>query len=821
MLRLSIKNLTQSKIRTLAAIMTVAISCMMFFFSFIYGRVIEDELSSANNIEAENCEIRIEYASQSGTRVITSTALEPLKDKLVFAVGVLDLFGTTEINGQTQYINLRGIEEDALGLINNVEYTQVKNRALRRDEVIISESTADKYNLKMDSWLAIKIGSVEKIFYVSKIAKNHRCFEEPGAIVVYGMENFVSEYIGSSFGRLYNKIYIKAVPGTDLAGLIDEIKAIDEYRQYKVNYEKNIISIVPNPQDISLPVIAASVGCAALSLLLVYLILSAGQKKQNLFVSQLKALGASDSYIAGVYVINSIFYTVAGVALGVSVCAHILKYGVSGILTVDGGSPYYRNRLIISAAAAFVSVFAFTLLPLIKLRGVPVRKAFVSAKNTVWKGNPVIFILSILMIVASVILVSYRQLNAVRGVCAFILCCAGAVTAAPYILKGLAALFLKLTRSGILTTAFKNLKEERGIVGNTRIIAAGLMICAVMGSASLITSEIGVKIINDIDCDIIISNVRGDTPGQINIIKDTEGVSGVYALQFQNIKLKKGDKEYAINLFGIGPDESGFLSDVKYITPKEELFNSLDKGMAINIMYHKVFGLNKGDSIPVTINGKTENITIAGYFNSYQYAGRMAVIDSGYLSALFDIPPYNMVICKTSKDVDTTIAALRTRLGSNNLYIINKHTAFGAYTKVIGNITDFTNYFTAFMVIVCFAGIAVNIINIREERKFSQYQLYSLGFSKTALTAADLTETAVSGIVAAGTALLSLFIINSAVQNLLSVSKIYVEQAVSAKTAVFIGLLFLLMYALIAITSYFTIKAGNLIKVLKSEQISI
>lgn len=170
------RNFSQNKVTTAAIIFTVALCCVMLFLSFIYSQIIQEEFRQNIPVEAENAVIRIEYTPQSRTRIITiSPHLDPYMDDIEFTVGALDIYGVTKIRKNTFYINLIGLSFENLNKINNLEYIEEeKEKRPAKDDIIISQKTAEELGLSLGNSILIRVGQKEK-----KILCSQNCTRPP------------------------------------------------------------------------------------------------------------------------------------------------------------------------------------------------------------------------------------------------------------------------------------------------------------------------------------------------------------------------------------------------------------------------------------------------------------------------------------------------------------------------------------------------------------------------------------------------------------------------------------------------------------------
>ena len=815
----ALKNFIDNKARSAAIIITIALAIVMLFMSLIYSHIVKEEFYNNKAVEAENIDIRIEYSPDSDTRIVNITPLNAYNDEIEFAVGVLDLYGMSNLSGNVHYINLRGITEDGFNQLNDTVIINSIGRKLRKDEIIIDQTTSQELSLSLDSHIDIKVGDKTKTFYVAEIVEDHPIFRVSGVSVIYGIETYISEYVGGGFGGIYNKIFIKAKSDVDKDNLIQTLSEISEYEDYIISYERDVNSMDEQAEQFALPISIGLVGCACIALFMVFLIINAGYKKRIGFISEMKSLGASNGYLTNLFLIESIFYIILGMLIGLLINNIMLRAVIPSFMNIDSGNSYYSLMIYLSNLIAGILVLLLVIYPIIRCRKISVRKARLQSIGTLWKGRNLYLIISIALIITSISLFIFSNyLNYLRGIISLILCVIGIIMISPFITCCIGQLILKIKQNGkgIWRNAVNNVKSERSIVSNVRIIIAGIIICTIISSAAMLTSVIGKQLIDDVDCDIIIRNVKGDSESQMNTISGIDGVYDLYAYQFEKVDFNIADIDYHIHIFGINPDDINFMGDIEYITPENQAIELLNNGgMLIDYMYFKVFKINIGDEIPITINNITKNLRVDGFYKSFQYAGRTAIISSDTLSGLYEIPTYDTIILKTINDVDATVLEIRSLMGMNNLIVLNKHTVYKLAINLINNAIDFAYYFTLIIILVCFISIIINILNSREERKFEKYQMLSLGFSRLHLLKIELLENVLSGIISLIISIFALLIINYSIINILSISKIYIDSVINIEMFFIIGSVFLLTYIAISFSSYYSINKNDLIKILK------
>lgn len=815
MLRLAYKNFTESTLRTFAIIITIAITSIILFLCFSYRQIVATQFSLAQKVEAENADIRIEYKPEASSRIINDTALTKLNDKADFFIGVLDLYGVSQLNDKTEYINLRGIDEENLYRLNTLEVTKGVDRDIKSDEIIIDKYTSKSLQLDIDSSLKLTIGNLTKTFYVAKIVKEHPCFKTDGAYVFYCKENVASQFIGGYFGNIYNKIFIKAAKQVDIDTLIDEIKAIPDYTNYKVVKEFDQGIMTSKINNAALPMTLALFACAFLSLYLVYLIANASYKRKNMFIFQLKSIGASKKYIFGIFTLESFMYMFFGVIIGF-LCNTLLKnYSFFNLIPLDKEDLFYTKMLILSALVSATLFLICMLIPLLKTNSISARTQYTDAKNTLRKDKKLVLILGIVMFSTSCFLILPTYLNPIRGFFALILCFFSLLIILPHLTRFLTNLTKnKINKSGILL-ALNNIGYEKMSANNLRILFAGIVICTMLVSSSMLTNNLSKNITSDINCDVVLLNVRSDSDLQLNSITALDSLYNVHAINMKKAHLTLDNKSVDFTLLSCYPSDLDTIGSIEYVTPKETLLTGIEKGIALNYSYHKIHKLNIGDTISIDIDGKSAFVEITSFFNSYQFGGKIAIMSNELLSNTFSLPLYDTVICQTNTDIESTINMLRARYTNSNIIVLSKDSLYSVYTEILADTARLANFFAAIIIVICFVSVFSNILNTRNEKKNDIYKLYSLGFDKKGIMLIELIEYMLTGIIAIILSIIALPILNSALINAFSLGEIYIKSPISYAYTAIIGAGFIFALFITALTSYFIIDTKKVVAHLK------
>jgi ABC-type antimicrobial peptide transport system permease subunit len=814
MLKLAYKNFVDSKIRMVAIIFTIAVALVMLFLCFSYQDIVENQFFEETFVEAENADIRIEYSADASSRLIATEPLSPILDKTRFAIGVLDIYGKSVINGKIEYINLRGIGHESLNVLNNLEIKKSLNRPLRSDEIIVDEYTSSKLNLDIDSLVEITVGEMTQKFFVAKIVKNHPSFETSGAYVIYCMENSASKYIGGYFGNLYNKIFIKSADDVAIDELIYDIQNIPEYANYKIVKENDSSAIMANAYNASLPMIIALALCAVFALYLVYLVVNTSIKRKTLLISRLKSIGASKNYIAGVFILESLMYTLWGLIAGIIISLILLSNNFFNLVPNLNGN-LYTKMLVLASFATLISFFISMMIPVFKTNKVSTVMLYKESKITLRKDNKLSFCIALCLLIVSIVLIIPYYLNATRGIIAFLLCFLSIFLLLPHLTKFLFDLIKnKINKSWSYIVA-NNLAREKMSANSLRIIFAGIVICSILASSAYLISNIKDNIINDIDCDIVITNVKSEADILLKSIASSSELSNVQPVNIKDAFIKVGGNDIKLTLLSCQPNELEKIGKITYITPKDNLVANMDKGIALNYSYHKIYKLQIGDEIITSLNGVTSRMEITAFFNSYQYGGKLGIMSNELISNTFNIPLYDTIIAKTSDDIDTTITMLRADYSDTNIIAISKDSLYSVYDRILENTVMLTSFFAVILIIVCIISVLFNTINSREEKKIEIYKMFSLGFSKKHIMQMEFMEIFITTLCAFFASIVAFPILSYALTNSFSKEGLYIQNPLSFPLLAIIGISFIILLAFSSLSAYFIVDKKKITTTLK------
>ena len=298
-LSLALKNLRAKPLRTVCAVLVIAVAVAMFFCVFSFGDAVYDYIYAVETADAGASDVLI--AGKSGGNRLTSAApLDALGDKIDYAVPTLSLYALASAPTGEQYVKLRGFEQ------GDWEKLQKINFAEGSAEDLSGERNANSVVISVAASQALGVGRGErlvlngKVFFVAAIAENDGYFVSDAPFTVIGnVDGGVDRLLGGV--SVYNEIYVKAADGADVAALIDEIAALEAYDGLSVTVAADTGYVATRADGVSAPVTISGVAVIALSLIAVALIFLLSTDYKRSYAARLSVLGATKRQIVAVF----------------------------------------------------------------------------------------------------------------------------------------------------------------------------------------------------------------------------------------------------------------------------------------------------------------------------------------------------------------------------------------------------------------------------------------------------------------------------------------------------------------------------------------
>ena len=207
-LSLALKNLRAKPLRTVCAVLVIAVAVAMFFCVFSFGDAVYDYIYAVETADAGASDVLI--AGKSGGNRLTSAApLDALGDKIDYAVPTLSLYALASAPTGEQYVKLRGFEQ------GDWEKLQKINFAEGSAEDLSGERNANSVVISVAASQALGVGRGDrlvlngKVFFVAAIAENDGYFVSDAPFTVIGnVDGGVDRLLGGV--SVYNEIYVRA-----------------------------------------------------------------------------------------------------------------------------------------------------------------------------------------------------------------------------------------------------------------------------------------------------------------------------------------------------------------------------------------------------------------------------------------------------------------------------------------------------------------------------------------------------------------------------------------------------------------------------------
>ena len=734
--KLALKNLKQFK--TVAIIIAIAISIAVLFCVFAFEGTVGNYLLAIEKAETGDSDLVITPRSDSAS--ITSVA--PLKglDGVEYAVGAVVLYGSYGDN----YLSLYGFDGSDIQTLNllDVVYGSVSDLVSKSENVAVSEDMANNLSLKIGDKITVSVFNRSKDFYVSAICKNNGYFAFDSPYKVIGLaRGGISSLIGSSFGNVYNKIYVKAKSGTGVAELIDTIKSMPEYENMNVVQSVDTTLIAQQTRSYSASIIISGVAVVLLvaGAIAVLFLLTTEQKRA--LISKLTTIGASRKQIFRLFFAETAVLALGGFALGLCLSPLLLYILLS--VTIGATNVYFVNAGLLIGAAFAVAVFAVFvgLIPyFIALR----KSAKENLVQTAKSGRLQIVAAAIsaaLCVLCSVLTFTLPQATArgVFGILNVVFVALAACLVSPYMVKGLGKA-CSFSKNPSVAVAGEALSKHKSVSRSSRLITLGVVVSVLLTMAWSVSKSVFSGFKDQYTSLVFVSNVSSETDDDFNEIASFDGVMSAHKALWFEAGMTVGKENKTVNVIGV--DDVLDIIDFRYITAKSEIEKKLSENTNycfIDEAYQILYSLDVGDKVTVQYESKTATFTVGGILRQELFGGAYLVVSRQVLSDAFSLPSYDSVVA-VSDSADSLARQMQQAFSSKNLFVLTALETFSWETDSFDKIFDLIGVLAIVFILATVGALLINVYIARSSRRIERSRLLLMGMEKNTLLLSEFFE---------------------------------------------------------------------------------
>ena len=773
--KLAYRNVISKVGRTLATVVAVAISIAAIFLILSFKDAIYDYISRtpiANS--GTEYGVHIKY-SPNGDKTITIDAAKNHEE-------VEDVSPTLEFYWlfNNEYVSLRGFQEGKLDSLNAITAKYGSMEDIKySDDVIISYSTAKYFNLRLGDTMIFKgTNNVEYPFTVAVIAEDTGYFGGSGIPVVITNVKGISRIIIGSETEIYNNLYVKAKPGVSNADLVRILAQEPKFEKVIVEQSIQYEKIQQNATSFAATVQMVGVAVMILAVFGIGIILLLSTNEKRDYIAKLSIIGASKKQIAGIFLLELAITALFGMVVGVGFAAGL---HAAVLFALAGSLSMYKIiawKMIVSLIIGFVLTMVFGSYPMLKAFKGTVRDNITDSSKKTPLTYIVPSILGLLTVVSMVLSFTVRPLYGIMGIIALVLVILDVAMLMPAILKLSVKPFVKNrnAKASIRVAAMSITKNKQSVAAG-RLLAVGLVAIMLMFGIWKMTTTVFTGYTNDFKNIVFVTNT---TEEDRDILVQTEGVEKAFQIYWGEAKLitNKG-KEKAMRLVGAANVLDVFQFD--FVTPRSEIETKIDGDHYIFIdkAFHRLNGVDVGDMVTITIEGKEKQLEVGGILSSPLFVGNYIIVPPNTLLAQFDIKTNNTMITTKSDTTPTEVVnIIRSKYaGEHNYYAAALMDMYKFDISFLNNVFLMIGILAGIIMLMIAISLSSSDMVAHALRQGEREMLMCAGMSKKMLFSSELIEHILIGTITFVVSFAALFALYAALLNAIALFGLYFEIA--------------------------------------------
>ncbi|MDF2533025.1 MAG: hypothetical protein K0Q65_2606 [Clostridia bacterium] len=740
--KFALRSIREKKFRTFLIIFSIMMSSALFFASFSMSGTVEKMVVERIKKSTGSAEIMIYPGEKSPSPYVNDRAAMKIGNQTDYIIETIQggaLYKISEIEDLN--VNLNGYEYDELQVMNPITLREQSNiEPFTGRKIIISSNMAEKYKLRLNSTLELKIEGLNQKFTIVGIANPSGLFTEDSrsSTAVIPKETLANFY---NMKGQATTIYIKPKDLSQKQQLIAQLESL--YKRDKTAEVFPMEDIKRNSSSFTIPFMMMVVLVMSISIFIIYTSFKVITTEMLPVIGTFRSIGATRKMTDFVLVIQSVVYGIIGGTLGCALGVGILYAMARTLLTpsdIASGFEVSVNispfNFILSFGVALILAIFSSLVPIIKVSKIPVKEIVlnqVEKANIKRRWKPLAG-----MIMAAIVLIIPRYVP--RDLAMFVnaFCMLLSVVAVafltPELTKAFAHFFEKVYlyvfgNEGVL--AAQNLRENKNMLNNISLLAMGISAILMINTISYSVFEEVADVYKDLSYDMQadISNADRQT---LESIKSVDGVQDVYGgYNVYNVEVGNGN-ERILSLMGVDSSKFNNYYDMGILGDPDEKINELDNGrnVIITTALKYKFGLDIGDHFIINTKTGRREYLITGLCETIFNNGQAAFISDKYFKKDMEARYFSDILIKSDGAIDQTVENIKVHFRDRSIRIVTM--ADMEKSNVEGNAAIF-NIFKAFSVMTMVIGIFGILNNFAisfMERKRVLAVLRSVGMSK-------------------------------------------------------------------------------------------
>ena len=756
------KSMLEKKSRSFLIILAISLAGALFLASSQLSDSIAKMYENNMRQEIGTVDLVVKSDQHSPSPFLNENLIKNFKEGKV--IPYINCMGTYKMDYSTyENININGYDLEDYRAINKLELVDASQlEPFTGPKIIISEKTANAYQVKVGESLTLKINGINRKLMIVGIAKRQGIFagEGSGATSIMPLKT-LSEYIGG--GGKPTALYID---------LQEENRADTVIEMLKQVYPRYSVETVIDPDDfkekiawMTDPFMIMTLMVIFMSAFIIYSSFKVIMLEKLPIMGTFRSVGASKGKMNQVLLIETGFYGVIGgviaVVLGIGIL-YILTLVLSASSMHEATGKVEVSVTVASCVITFVlaNVIAFisTLIPILSTNRIALKDIILNIRAHKTQKRLKSFIWGSALIIGGFILgrMESQTLGMIYAVVAVFMIIIGMIKVLPLFVlysAGVLGMLFEKVFGNLGSLASKNIKKNKSAINSMTLITIGISILLMI---TTLTQNVSDQLLNFYDrsfqCKVWIQGPEIDAQ-KVRMIKRTEGVKETLSfMENYSIRVEAFEnRKIAVEAY-----ENTDLLDFKnynILGDKIGLLNKLQKGryMLVSEDLRKKYNLQVGNKVNLSFDKDDKAYEIIGFMDTIWDNGRLCLLPFKYYKKdaeknYFDCVQVNVEtgykeqevvenLKKTFKESQMSIFTtqeLKTSNEETNSSLMNMISAFAILAMVIGVI-----------------GVVNNLLISFIERQQSIAVLRSIGMSKRQVIGMIFIEALGAGLIGA------------------------------------------------------------------------
>ncbi|AET67205.1 ABC-type transport system, involved in lipoprotein release, permease component [Desulfosporosinus orientis DSM 765] len=743
-----IKSILEKKLRTFLIVLSIVLSSGVFFASLAISGSLEEMLIKGIQDSLGNADITISATEKSPSPSFYMDKAEAYRDRTEYIIG--------ELNGSALYkpswneevsVSLTGAAlEDVQKMTPFTIQEQSNLYPFEGRKIIISKTTADKYDLKVGDSLELKFGQAEEIsrqkFKICGVASPTGFFKGSSKSISAIVPRELLSNLKVARGKV-EVVYIKLLKAEDKKEMIELLAG--DYKNYDVREMFPYEEIKQETSAISAIFLMLSSIVFFMSIFIIYSSFKVITAEKLPIIGTFRSLGATKKMTNRLLLGESLLYGVVGGILGCGVgvgILYLMSQALSGMINGSEGMVFKTTirfsslNFVLAFAMAVFLCFVSSIIPIIKVSRIPIKEIVLNSVQSHKERRRLWLILGIVFMIVAFLssLIDSDELRPIVGSLGMLLSLTAVVMLAPYLvsifLKVFAALYAYVFGNiGIL--AAKNLRENQNIINNISMLAIGIACLLLINTASYDNVVSITDQFRNTLYDIEMYTAKGDRNLE-NRLLSIEGVKEVYG-DYETYSVEvEGTNERISRLKGV---DNGKILDFWNIYMDGDIqaeLGRLDEGRNIlltNTLKERL-KVKEGDLIKLKLNQREKEYKVIGFFEDFATSNYVGLVSQRFLKADMQLEYYSGLYIKTSQNPEDVLKKIEKEFIRIRPYLQTKNALQEEYMASNQQVTLLMSGFSVLSIVIGVFGVLNNLLISFLVRKRSLAVLKSMGMSK-------------------------------------------------------------------------------------------